>query len=31
MTIWRATKTGNTIMIAILGVSHVTFAQESCK
>ena len=30
MTIWRAVKTGSVIMIAILGVSHVTFAQESC-
>lgn len=31
MTIWRAIKTGKGIVIAILGVSHVTFAQESCK
>lgn len=31
MTIWRAFTTGQGIMIAILGVSHVTFAQESCK
>lgn len=31
MTIWRAIRTGKGIMIAILGVSHVTFAQESCK
>ena len=31
MTIWRAIKTGKGIMIAILGVSHVTFAQASCK
>jgi|GEM_PF-2117340 len=31
MTIWRATKIGGVIMIAILGVSHVTFAQDSCK
>ena len=31
MTIWRAIKTGEGTVIAILGVSHVTFAQESCK
>ncbi len=31
MTIWTATKTGDGIVIAIIGVSHVTFAQESCK
>ena len=30
MTIWRAFRTGKGIMIAILGVSHVTYAQESC-
>jgi hypothetical protein len=30
MTIWRAIKTGKGVMIAILGVSHVTFAQASC-
>jgi len=31
MTIWRAIRTGKGIMIAILGVSHVTFAQSACK
>jgi len=31
MTIWRAFRTARGIMIAILGVSHVTFAQASCK
>lgn len=31
MTIWRAIRTGQGIMIAILGVSHVTFAQAACK
>ncbi len=31
MTIWRAIETGKGIMIAILGVSHVTFAQASCN
>lgn len=31
MTIWRAIKTGKGIMIAILGISHVTVAQASCK
>ena len=31
MTIWRAIRTGQGIMIAILGISHVTFAQASCK
>jgi hypothetical protein len=31
MTIWKAIGTGKGIVIAILGVSHVTFAQESCK
>jgi len=31
MTIWRAIRTGKGLMIAILGVSHVTFAQTSCK
>ena len=31
MTIWRAIKTDKGIMIAILGVSHVTFAQASRK
>lgn len=31
MTIWRAAKIDGVIMIAILGVSHVTFAQEACK
>ncbi len=31
MTIWRAIKTDKGVMIAILGVSHVTFAQASCK
>ena len=31
MTIWRAIKTGKGIMIAILGISHKTYAQESCK
>jgi hypothetical protein len=31
MTIWRAVKTGKSTVIAILGVSHVTFAQEAFK
>ena len=31
MTIWRATKRDDTIMIAIEGVSHITCAQDSCK
>lgn len=31
MTIWRAVKTGTGIVIAILGVSHVTFAQAAAK
>lgn len=31
MTIWRAIRTGKGIMIAILGVSHVTFAQAANK
>ena len=31
MTIWRAIKTGDTVMIVILGVSHVTFAQNACN
>ena len=31
MTIWRAVKTGAVIMIAILGVSHITLAQDSFK
>jgi hypothetical protein len=31
VTIWRAIKTDKGVMIAILGVSHVTFAQASCK
>ncbi|ADU62763.1 hypothetical protein Daes_1751 [Pseudodesulfovibrio aespoeensis Aspo-2] len=31
MTIWRTIKTDKGVMIAILGVSHVTFAQASCK
>ncbi len=31
MTIWRATKLDDTIMIAIEGVSHITCAQDSCK
>jgi hypothetical protein len=31
LTIWRAIKIGGVVVIAILGISHVTFAQESCK
>ena len=31
MTIWRAFNTGRGIMIAILGISHVTLAQTACK